>query len=49
MPLTASCLKIRRTMRKHYGEKKGDQVFYASENAGKLPCGSGMKKKKKGK
>ncbi|KKK91038.1 hypothetical protein LCGC14_2716970, partial [marine sediment metagenome] len=26
--------KIKRAMRKHYGKKKGTQVFYASANKG---------------
>ena len=30
-------------MEKEYGKKKGDQVFYASENKGKI---KGVKKKK---
>lgn len=32
MPLTESGKKIRREMRKEYGKKKGDQVFYSKEN-----------------
>lgn len=30
MPLTKSGKKIKRKMQKHYGTKKGKQVFYAS-------------------
>ena len=37
MPLTKSGKKIKRKMQKHYGTKKGKQVFYAS-----------IQKKKKG-
>ena len=37
MPLTKSGAKIKRKMQKHYGTKKGKQVFFAS-----------IKKKKKG-
>lgn len=29
MPLTAKGAKVRAAMRKNYGEKKGDEVFYA--------------------
>lgn len=36
MPLTSKGRKIKRAMRKTYGEKKGEQVFYASANAGKI-------------
>jgi hypothetical protein len=49
MPLTAKGRKIKRAMTKPkskggYGKKKGAQVFYAMENAGKL---TGVAKKKK--
>lgn len=43
MPLTKKGQKIRKAMRKQYGKKKGDQVFYASANAGHL---SGVRKGK---
>jgi hypothetical protein len=43
MPLTKKGLKIRAAMEKYYGKEKGDEVFYASENAGKI---KGVKKKK---
>lgn len=36
MPLTAKGAKIRKSMEKTYGSKKGKQVFYASKNAGKI-------------
>jgi len=36
MPLTAKGSKIRRAMRKIYGKKKGDSVFFASINKGKI-------------
>ena len=36
MPLSAKGMKIRKAMRLQYGKKKGDQVFYASENKGKI-------------
>lgn len=31
MPLTKSQAKKKRAMTQHYGKKKGEQVFYASE------------------
>jgi len=36
MPLTAKGEKIRRAMHAQYGAKKGESVFYASINAGKI-------------
>ncbi|MGW8324112.1 MAG: hypothetical protein ACWGNI_00320 [Desulfobacterales bacterium] len=36
MPLTKKGSKIMKNMKKEYGSKKGEQVFYASENAGKI-------------
>lgn len=36
MPLTAKGNKILAAMKKNYGEKKGEEVFYASKNAGKI-------------
>jgi hypothetical protein len=36
MPLTEKGEKIKSAMRKQYGDKKGDEVFYASQNAGKI-------------
>jgi len=35
-PLTKKGAKIREAMEKFYGEKKGDEVFYASINKGKI-------------
>ena len=50
MPLTKKGAKIESAMEKEYGKKKGDQVFYASKNAGNI---KGVEKKstksKKGK
>jgi hypothetical protein len=37
MPLTEKGGLIRSKMRAHYGKKKGDRVFYASENKGTIP------------
>lgn len=36
MPLTAKGEEIMRAMKEQYGEKKGEEVFYASKNAGKI-------------
>lgn len=36
MPLTAKGNEIMGAMRKEYGAEKGEQVFYASKNAGKI-------------
>ena len=44
MPLTKKGKKILINMRKTYGSKKGEQVFYASKNKGKI---SGIDKKRK--
>jgi hypothetical protein len=36
MPLSFKGRKIRKAMEKEYGKKKGDSVFYATENKRKL-------------
>jgi hypothetical protein len=36
MPLNKKGLKIREAMQKFYGKKKGEAVFYASENKGNI-------------
>jgi len=36
MPLTSKGEEIKQNMAKEYGAKKGEQVFYASKNAGKI-------------
>lgn len=36
MPLTKKGRKIKRAMKKQYGAKKGERVFYASENTGRI-------------
>lgn len=41
MPLSRKGRKIKRSMEKTYGKKKGDRVFYATENKGKV---RGLKK-----
>lgn len=44
MPLTKKGKKIMSSMKKTYGKKKGEQVFYATENKGKM---KGLVKKRK--
>lgn len=36
MPLTPKGRKIMRNMKEKYGEAEGENVFYASRNAGKI-------------
>jgi len=36
MPLTAKGKKIMKSMKKSYGSKKGESVFYASQNKGTI-------------
>lgn len=36
MPLTKKGSKIKSEMKKEYGAKKGEQVFYASANKGTI-------------
>lgn len=43
MPLTKKGAKIKKAMEKEYGKKKGDTVFYASQNKGTI---KGTHKKK---
>ena len=43
MPLTSKGSQVMASMKKEYGSKKGEQVFYASKNAGKI---SGVEGKK---
>lgn len=45
MPLTKKGATILTAMKKEYGTKKGESVFYASINAGKIK-GAEMRKKK---
>lgn len=44
MPLTKKGSKIKSAMEKEYGKKKGDSIFYASENKGTI---KGVSKKGK--
>ena len=41
MPLTKKGKKIMKSMKKQYGKKRGEQVFYATKNRGKI---KGVKK-----
>lgn len=43
MPLTKKGEKIKSAMKKEYGAKKGEAVFYAAENKGSI---KGVKRKK---
>lgn len=56
MPLTTKGKKIKAAMAKEYGKKKGEQVFYATENKGTIkgvssdkPAGVTKSKKRKSK
>ena len=44
MPLTKKGDKIQKAMKEQYGEKKGEEVFYASKNKGTI---KGVDKPKK--
>ena len=44
MPLNKKGEKIKKAMKKEYGAKKGERVFYASENKGTI---KGVKRVKK--
>jgi len=44
MPLNKKGKKIMSAMKKEYGSKKGESIFYASENKGTI---KGVKKSKK--
>lgn len=47
MPLNAKGKKIKAAMQKEYGKKKGEQVFYATENKGTIKDVTKAKGKKK--
>jgi len=47
MPLTKKGKKIKAAMKKEYGPKKGEQVFYASQNKGTIKGTHKSRKKKK--
>lgn len=46
MPLTKKGAKIKAAMAEQYGAKKGEQVFYASRNAGTVKGVDKPKKRK---
>lgn len=46
MPLTKKGVKVKKAMEKEYGKKKGQKVFFASENKGTI---KGVAKKRKSK
>ncbi len=46
MPLTKKGTKIMEAMKKEYGTKKAERVFFASANAGKIKGVHGGKKKR---
>lgn len=37
MPMSKAGSKIKKSLKEQYGKKKGEQVFYAMENKGKIP------------
>lgn len=37
MPISKAGKKIKRNLEEQYGKKKGEEVFYAMENKGKIP------------
>lgn len=47
MPLTEKGTKIMGSMKKTYGPKKGEEVFYASRNAGTIEGVEGKKARRK--
>jgi hypothetical protein len=46
MPLTEKGKKIKKSMQKQYGKKRGEQVFYATKNKGKIKGVDKQRKKK---
>ena len=47
MPLTSKGKKIMKSMKKQYGSKKAEQVFYASKNKGVIKGVDKTKKRSK--
>lgn len=47
MPLTKKGKQVKAAMEKGYGAKKGEQVFYASINSGKVKGAEKKRAKKK--
>jgi hypothetical protein len=48
MPLTKKGKKIMNSMKQEYGDKKAEEVFYKSRNAGTITGVDKSKKKKRG-
>jgi hypothetical protein len=46
MPITSKGKKIMKSMKKEYGSKKGEQIFYASKNKGTIKGVEGKTMKK---
>ena len=44
MPLTEKGKKIKKSLTKEYGAKKGESIFYAMRNAGKI---TGVERKRR--
>jgi len=47
MPLNEKGKKIMKSMKAQYGDKKGEQVFYATKNKGKIKNVEKKSRKKK--
>ena len=47
MPLTKIGKKVKRSMMKQYGKKRGASIFFASENKGVAGASKWVKKKRK--
>lgn len=47
MPLNKKGSKIMKNMKEEYGSKKGEEVFYASKNKGKIKDVEGKSSKSK--
>jgi len=46
MPLTKKGKKIKKSMKEQYGSKKGEDVFYTSQNKGTIKGTHKQRKKK---
>ena len=46
MPLTKKGRKVKKAFEEQYGKERGEEIFYATENKGKI---KGVTRKKKGK
>jgi len=47
MPLTKKGKKIMASMKEEYGEEKGEQVFYASQNKGTIKGVEGRRRRRR--